>query len=518
MSRKLGDYTRAAWHLVEPSQPYIPNWHLDAIFEHLMAVSRREIMNLIINIPPRFTKSLSVSVMWPTWTWTWEPESRWLFGSYGEDLAVRDALKSRRILTSEWYQKRWGNKVALRADQNLKARYENQKGGFRVSFGVAGATTGEGGDYIVIDDPMKAKNADSKAELYRVQTWWDETMTTRVNDPLRTVKVIIMQRLSEGDLTGHLLEKMRLGGQEWVHLCLPMRHETARGRYVTPIGWKDPRTEPNELLWPGRFPEQAVADWESSLGRRGTAGQLQQRPAPEGGLIYERQWWEDGRNRIDVDATRKVVARFLSVDTGLKEKDENDFSACTVWDMLPDYSIVPIDYWKQKVGMPALLSALESIAYQANRDDQLSGVVIEDRMSGTSAIQTMRQAAPEWLKDKIIGFYPHADKRYRAKQASLWCERDCVKLPFPSGSVPWLFDFEHDLFNYPSILHDDVVDQCPKSSCILSTSWRSAGTPEKHAGGPAHDSTQHPQITNRDQGKRYVVDTDSAGATRSRVV
>jgi len=287
--RSLADYVRQAWPIVEPSTRYIHGWHIDAICEHLQAVTNGEIRNLLINVPPRYAKSLLVCVFWFTWEWTFKPETRWMFSSYSETFAIRDSLKCRRILDSPWYRQNWGNVFRLTGDQNQKSRFENDKTGFRMAAGVGGGQTGEGGDRIVVDDPIKALDAYSDLARKQVIDWWDETMSTRANAKT-SARVIIMQRLHELDLAGHILERMRDGGEQYEHLCLPAEYEPKK--YVTSIGWKDPRTEEGELLWPERFDAGWITDLKVALGSYGAAGQLQQQPAPAGGGLFKREWFE----------------------------------------------------------------------------------------------------------------------------------------------------------------------------------------------------------------------------------
>ena len=123
--RKLRHFIPHAWKIVEPTTEFKPNWHIDAICDHLQAVSDGEIRNLLINIPPRSMKSLTISVFWPVWMWINKPSTRWLFSSYALSLATRDAVKSRRIIQHPWFIARWGNVFELSGDQNAKQRYEN---------------------------------------------------------------------------------------------------------------------------------------------------------------------------------------------------------------------------------------------------------------------------------------------------------------------------------------------------------------------------------------------------------
>lgn len=278
----LAAFQRAAWHVVEPTTPYIHNWHIDAICEHLEAVSRREIRNLVINIPPRHEKSLNAAVFWPAWLWTTDPSTRWLFASYGQTLSVRDSVKCRRIIQSPWYRARWGHMYGLTTDQNVKTRFENDTTGYRIATSVDGTATGEGGDFIVVDDPHNVKEAGSELKREGVLHWWDEVMSTRLNDPERSCRVIVMQRVHERDLTGHVLAQ---GGYE--HLCLPAEYDRTV-QIETSLGFTDPRTEDGELLWPARYSRQALEQLKRDLGPHGTAGQLQQRPVPRSGGMFSR--------------------------------------------------------------------------------------------------------------------------------------------------------------------------------------------------------------------------------------
>ena len=281
LADSLGDFQRAAWHLVEPTTPYVHNWHIDCIAEHLEAISHGHLQNLVINIPPRHEKSLNVAVFWPCWVWATQPSFRWLFSSYSSQLSMRDSVKCRRIIQSAWYQQRWGHVFRLTTDQNVKHRFENDCTGVRLATSVGGIGTGEGGDVIVVDDPHNVKDGESELRREEVLRWWDEAMTTRLNDPTKGAKVIVMQRVHERDLTGHVLEQ---GGYH--HLCLPARWEPTV-QIETGIGWTDPRVEEGQLLWPERFPEYVMDDMERAMGPYAAAGQLQQRPSPRKGGMFD---------------------------------------------------------------------------------------------------------------------------------------------------------------------------------------------------------------------------------------
>lgn len=276
--KNLKEFVQAAWKIVEGGNKLTWNWHLDLLCDELMAISRGEQAKLLVNVPPGTMKSLLVSVFWPAWEWTRDPSLKFFTASYGQDLATRDTMKMRDIVSSDWYRYSFG--VKFRADQEQKTWFINTAGGWRVASSVGGRGTGEHPDRRIIDDPHSAQQARSDVERQAAIDWYDQTISTRgVTKNVR--EVLVMQRLHEQDLAGHLLEK---GG--WRHVMLPMRYESERSC----VG--DPREKDGELLWPELFPEEKVAALELALGEYGTAGQLQQRPAPIGGGLFKRPWFK----------------------------------------------------------------------------------------------------------------------------------------------------------------------------------------------------------------------------------
>lgn len=327
--RSLYRFLKNGWKYIDPS-PFTDGWPIEAVAEHLQAVCDGEIKRLIINIPPRCAKSSLTSVAFPAWVWTQKqhtptsgPGVQFLHASYAQQLALRDSVKCRRLVDSPWYKERWGDRFDLTGDQNTKTRFDNTKGGSRLSTSVGSALTGEGGNIIVVDDPNAAQEAFSEATIEATIEWWDSALSTRLNDPRSGAFVVIQQRLSEEDLTGHILSKDK---GEWTHLMLPMRYESDRS-FTTKIGWKDPRVEPGQLLWPERFGDLEVDVLERQLGPWASAGQLQQRPEPKGGGVIKREWWQ----LWERDEFPPIEYTIASLDTAYTTKTENDFSALTVW-------------------------------------------------------------------------------------------------------------------------------------------------------------------------------------------
>lgn len=282
--RSLAGFARLAWPILEPSTPLKWGWALDAICEHLEAVTRGEITHLLMNVPPGSMKSLLTGVIWTAWEWgpAGMPQHRFLGTAHAQTLAVRDSLKCRRLISSDWYQRRWP--IALTSDQNAKTKFENDKTGFREAMAFT-SMTGSRGDRVILDDPISADNANSDAELENARITFTETLPTRVNND-RSAIVVIMQRLHERDTSGVILDL----GLDYEHLMIPMRFEADR-RCSTGIGWSDPRGTDGELMFPDRFPEAQVSALERTMGSYAAAGQLQQRPSPRGGGMFKRQWF-----------------------------------------------------------------------------------------------------------------------------------------------------------------------------------------------------------------------------------
>jgi predicted phage terminase large subunit-like protein len=458
--RNLRDFVRLAWHVVEPSTPFVDGWHIDAITDHLQAITRGEIRNLLINVPPRHMKSLLVSVFWPCWEWLRCPQRRWLFSSYAASLSIRDSVKCRRLIESPWYQANWGDRFALAGDQNAKARFENDRSGYRLSTSVGGAATGEGGDRIVCDDPHSVQEAESDAVRKATLDWWDVVMSTRLNNPKTAAKVIVMQRCHQQDLSGHMLEQ---GG--WEFLCLPAEYEvTAR---VTAVGWTDPREQPGELLWPERFGVPEIADLKRSLGSYAAAGQLQQRPSPAEGGILKRPWWRYWQPkhldlppvqiRMPDGAALSIQAVPLpdsfdvqaqSWDCAFKDLVTSDYVVGQTWGAIKADRFL-LDQRRDRLDMPRTVEAIRAMSEKWPR---AAAKWIEDRANGPAVIQSLQHEV-----SGLIAVNPDGGKIARAQAVSPQCESGNVYLPHPA-IASWVEGFIEECAAFPNAAHDDQVD------------------------------------------------------------
>jgi predicted phage terminase large subunit-like protein len=315
----LGQFIDRSWSLLEPGREYIPGWHIDAICEHLEAVTAGQITRLLINIPPGCMKSLTTNVFWPAWEWgpSNRPDLRYVSASYSEALTIRDNRRCRTLIRSEWYQRLWGDRFQIIPEQDTKIRYDNDRTGFKIATSVGGLGTGERGDRWVIDDPHNIKDGESDLKREGTILWLEEVVPTRVNDPELSAIVMIMQRVHDRDSSGVVLSK-ELG---YTHLMLPMKFEEER-KCFTKIGFEDPRTEDGELLWPKRMTRTVVERDEKAMTAYATASQMQQRPAPRGGGMVKRKWFE-----VVDKPPKDVVIRTRGWDLAATEKLHSAYTA-----------------------------------------------------------------------------------------------------------------------------------------------------------------------------------------------
>jgi predicted phage terminase large subunit-like protein len=466
----LRSFIRNAWHILEPVQPYHHGWHIDCIAEHLEAAYRREIRRLIINVPPRHMKSLTVSVFGPAWRWTHAPSERFLTASYGDKLATDHAKNTRTVIQSAWYRARWGDVFSLTSDQNVKTWYENDRRGIRMATSVGGSGTGFGGDVIVVDDPHNTQQALSDVERAAAITWHDQTISTRFNDPSKGVEIVVMQRLHEADLTGHLLAKEDV---DWFHLCLPAEYEPRLmvtlpgGRTQDATSPADPRVEPGELLWPEHFPAAEVARLKGELGPYGAAGQLQQRPAPAEGGILKTGWWRYyDLDWLELWRGEPLAGIVTFWDTALKEKTTNDFTVGTVWGCAGANRYL-LRRFRDRVGLPDTIVAVQNLANW-----------VESLFPNTPHIIKVENAAngPEVvakLRDRVTGISawspgPHGDKTARAHAITPELSAGQVLVPgrgLPDGTGPdpsitpaWVLELVGECAAFPNAANDDQVD------------------------------------------------------------
>ena len=442
--RSLAEFAKRAWKVLEPGATLKWGWALDAICMHLEAVTDGKVTRLLMNVPPGSMKSLLTGVIWPAWEWgpRGMPDMRFVGTAHEEQLAIRDNRRCRDLIKSEWYQSLWP--LQLASDLDGKREFGNVFKGVRQARSFT-SMTGVRGDRIILDDPISADNANSDAKLEAAKVAFTETLPTRVNNEKSAI-IVIMQRLSEKDVSGVILD-MKL---PYVHLYIPMRFEPSK-RCSTEIGWQDPRTKEGELMFPERFAEEQVSELEKTLGTYGTAGQLQQRPAPRGGGVIKVSWFEY------YTSMPQLEFRFITVDTAQKTETKNDYSVLQCWARTATGKAIKIDRIRGKWEAPELLIQTRAFWLKHSNDDgamtsraTLRGMYVEDKVSGTGLIQTLRR---EGLP--VIPVQRNRDKISRAFDASPFIESGNVLL---SQDASWLSEFLTEVSDFPSGAHDDQLD------------------------------------------------------------
>lgn len=455
----LHDFIELAWHLVEPAKPFVDNWHIGAVCEHLEAAIAGEIPRLVINIPPGTMKSLSCAVFLPAWDWgpNGIPGKKYIYGSYSDRIAFRDSGRTRRLIDSDWYQNCWGDHVHMQ--ERNASKITNIEGGFRLATTVRGGVTGEHADVQVVDDPIKPFEVSRSMHvaaraLEDVIVWWDQTMATRVTDVAKAIRIIIMQRLHDNDLAGYVL---KAGGYE--HLMLPMEFEMSR-RCFTSIGFSDPRTVEGELLFPERFPAEAIERQKKELGTRGSRAQHQQDPIAEGGNIIKGDWvrhWDPKQ----LPAPHRWHMLIQSWDCTFKDSDNTDFVAGQVWGASGEYYYL-LDYFLERAGLMDTCTAIKKMTL---RFPKARVKLIEDKANGPAVFETL---------DGIISgmklVNPEGGKIARVHAVEPLWEAGRVLIP-PAGhpQYPWVPSFISNVTGFPSRHHDDDVDSMSQALIYLES-------------------------------------------------
>lgn len=502
MRRSLRTFMRGAWSVVEPGVDFVSGWHIDAICDHLTYVSLGDIDDLVINIPPRHSKSTTVAVVWPAWEWTWKPSSQWLFATYAQDLTVRDSVKCRRLIQSPWYQAHWGGVYQLSGDLNQKKRFDNDKNGYRLATSVGGAATGEGGDRIVVDDAHNMNEIHSDTIREGVIDWWKNVMSTRGNNPKRLGRVIIAQRGHHKDLCGHVLSQ-----GNWVHLNLPGyfkprtrcvthaqrdswrrpntkfkrgKEETAFrvGDDIKPLKkgqviFRDPRRRENELLTADRFGAAEMAKLAAEMTTMAFESQIQQNPSAEGGNILKRDHWR----KWEEEELPQVSMVLQIYDTAFEEEETNDFSARTTWGVFEyeerlDPKLPWVAKYKGQTRLCAILlermnkrmqyPELRAEALKSNELWKPDKILIEKKASGHVLAQELRRAGLPVARIKVS-----ESKFMRAHAASLILERGCVFYVDRN----WADEVIEQCAEFPTGENDDLVDTVTMALLWLRKRW-----------------------------------------------
>ncbi len=451
--RRFADFVKIAWRVVEPN-PLTFGWHMGAICEHAEAVSNGEIRDLCVCVPPGTGKSLLLSTFWPAWDWIRKNTRRWITATYGQDLSEKNARLHRDLIKSDWYQERWGDLVRLGKESVDKVRhFKLESGGWRWSTSVGGVVTGYHADILLADDLVKAQDATGRAAIdmtaiEQANDFWFNAMQTRRADPRTTARVMIAQRLHHEDAPARAL------AAGYTPLVLPMEYDPRRS-CVTVLGFKDPRKEEGELLFPERFPREVVEDDKIKLGPQAHEAQNQQNPTPTQGLLFKTA----GERRWAAHAPPKVAALIITVDAAFKASDSSDFVSIQVWGVSESGTeFYLFDNHTERLTFGQTCDAV--LAMRGNWP-QVSGIYIEDKANGPAIIDTLSAKVAG-----VVAWEPTGSKLARAQTVAPLFDAGNVYLP-PDDRAPWVANYLTELRRFPLTKHDDQVDATTMALLIL---------------------------------------------------
>ncbi len=428
---------------LEAGRPYQPNWHIRHIGYQLSQVANGDLTRLAITIPPRHLKSICVTVAYTAWAMGRDPKLRIIAVSYAEELARLHATAFRTIVESDWYRELF---PAFQIKRARKNEITTTQHGFRYASSVGGSILGRGADLIIIDDPMKAQAAFSAADRRKVKEFYDNTLYTRLNDKARGAIIIVMQRLHQDDLVGHVLEQ-----EEWELAAIPAIETEERSYRMGPDPQDVYLRAVDEVIQPGREDHTVLDQIRRTLGSMGFAAQYQQDPVPPDGNAIRRAWLR----YYDVAPSLEQV--IVSWDTASTVGEASDYSVGTVWG-LNGSDIYLLDVVRNKHEAPGLLRQIRDVHMHYKADATL----IEDTDIGRAITQVMRQHGPV----RPILRRPMFDKEARLLAQAPKFEAGQVLLP---REAPWLAEYVSELLAFPTGAHDDQVD-----STSQALNWISA--------------------------------------------
>lgn len=457
-------FIRLGWPQIE-SVEYIHGWHLEELAIHLEAVTAGEIKRLLINIPPGCMKSLAFSVFWPAWDWIKLPADKYMYASFDPGLSQRDALRTKGLVRSNWFQTRWGfraNQQALKDAgiepvsisgvdvgqgkgekevQDTASIYWTTSGGFRFSTSTQGKATGWHAHKQCIDDPTKPKDIQgggkkARAALKRSEDWYTGTMSTRKADPNNFVRIITMQRLHSNDLCG-----LAEATGDYVVLKLPM----TRGKAKTMTKWGgDRRENEGELLWPERFNEATVKEGRKELGPQNAAAQYDQSPSSEAGSIIKRVWLEKVWQVIP------AFAKWYQFwDLSFDDEEDSSFVAGQTWAHKGEEYFL-VDRIKRRMDFPETCLAVRDFA---KKWTAVSHIYVEKKANGSALLKQLRKEVP-----RLMPWEPGTDsKEGRMHSVSGYFEAGNVLMP-REEIAPWVLEYKEEITLFPKAPNDDEAD------------------------------------------------------------
>ena len=444
LQEHFASFCKDFWSVADPSSQVIWGWHLDAVCDHFQgAVTGKGKPRLLVNVPPGTGKSLIGSVLFPAWVWLRDPTKFFITTTYRLDLTLRDSDRFRRLVTSEEYQKYCP--ITLRTD--TKAYLVNSAGGERYSTALgSGGVTGYRADVIIYDDLVPAEEGEYNIDsLKEAVDYWNKVLSSRAKEPASVLKVGIQQRLHTLDPCGVLSEQKLADGEfEYDHLILPLEYDP-EVESRSSIGFKDPRTEAGQSLFPAFFTPDVIDGLKVSLGPSAFEGQYNQKPYLSKGGIFETEYFRYYK-KDDLPRDLEVI---LSVDAAFKGDSDSDYVVIQAWGASPrSVSVYLVEQWRQRATFTQTKNA---IIEMAEKYPNYYAIYVEDKANGPAIIDD--------LKDRLAGLIavnPEGGKISRANSVSGMLRAGNIFLP--ETDALWLKVFLAEVGAFPKAPNDDQVD------------------------------------------------------------
>lgn len=451
-SRSLYEFFKQAWHVFEPGVAFVDAWHIKAICDHLQAIAEGKVFadgelfnRLIVNVPPGHSKTGICCVAFPAWVWANWPSKKILHAGYNASIVTQAHDKSKLLIESDWYQKRWGDVFQPRKESWSKTKIKNDKSGERHSESILGSLTGKHFDFIIIDDPIKAQDvigsaSDLRTKLTQCQEVFDGQISNRLTDPEKSAIVVIMQRLHSADLASNLLLR-----SEWQSVILPAYYR--EGQYTTnKLGRYDPRNQEGEVLWPARFPKEELERRRVALGNATHFScQYQQSPIADGGNLFRT---EDVQFYTKLPETKGSM--IMSVDTAFGLSGTSDFTVIQVW-MRSGADFYLVDQVRERFDFT---QAVDAIAKLNRKFPKALPIYVELTANGPAIVESLKKLGISGIRGEKT---PRQNKYSRANSISPLFQAGNVYFPEPH-STPWVFALMEELMAFPKGRHDDQVD------------------------------------------------------------
>lgn len=446
----LAAFTHRAMKELNAAETIQFNWHLEVIADRLEKIRRHQITRLIINIPPRQGKSLIGSVAYPAFALGHDPAAKFLMISHNQDLANDFANGCRKLMQCPFYQALF--ETRLSEERQTLEDFETTAGGRRISTSVLGGITGRGADFIIIDDPIKADDAQSDARRETVNASFYNTIMSRLNNPKTGGIVIIAQRLHADDLIAYVGQR-----DEWDVLSMPaIAEEREIHTFKSPYGLRVIERQRGEALHPARQSAESLNALRAVMSDYVFSAQYQQDPQPPEGLVIKAKWIKT-YTPAELPAGGTIVQ---SWDTAAKDGERSDYSVCTTWSYHERHFFL-LHVYRDRIDFPTMEYMIVELATRYDADV----VLIEDRVTGTPLIQRLRHRNIP-VQESLTG---NDSKLTRLINQSTKFASGFVHVPQAGADVPWLSSYLLELTSFPNGAHDDQVD-----STVHALAWDNA--------------------------------------------